>query len=100
MSAKNETLAQNILEAVGGEENIISSTHCATRLRLVLKRSQPDAKKKVANIDGVVTVVENNGQFQVVIGNNVGDVYKAFESLIPKTLMRQRKRLTNQKEVY
>lgn len=82
MSAKNETLAQNILEAVGGEENIISSTHCATRLRLVLKRSQPDAKKKVANIDGVVTVVENNGQFQVVIGNNVGDVYKAFESLI------------------
>ena len=81
MSAKNETLAQNILDAVGGEDNIINSTHCATRLRLVLKRSQPDAKKKVANIDGVVTVVENNGQFQVVIGNNVGEVYKAFEKL-------------------
>lgn len=81
MSTKNETLAQNILDAVGGEDNIINSTHCATRLRLVLKRSQPDAKKKVANIDGVVTVVENNGQFQVVIGNNVGEVYKAFEKL-------------------
>ncbi|RIP37332.1 PTS beta-glucoside transporter subunit EIIBCA [Staphylococcus gallinarum] len=82
MADKNQVLAQQILDAVGGEDNIINSTHCATRLRLVLKRSIPDAHKKVADIDGVVTVVENNGQFQVVIGNNVGEVYKSFETLI------------------
>lgn len=76
MADKNQVLAQQILDAVGGEDNLVNSTHCATRLRLVLKRSIPDAHKKVAAIDGVVTVVENNGQFQVVIGNNVGDVYK------------------------
>lgn len=81
MADKNEVLAQQILDAVGGEENLVNSTHCATRLRLVLKRSIPDAKKKVSEIDGVVTVVENNGQFQVVIGNNVGEVYQSFESL-------------------
>ncbi|MGO3048632.1 MAG: beta-glucoside-specific PTS transporter subunit IIABC [Staphylococcus sp.] len=81
MADKNEVLAQKILDAVGGEENLVNSTHCATRLRLVLKRSIPDAKKKVSEIDGVVTVVENNGQFQVVIGNNVGEVYQSFESL-------------------
>ncbi len=81
MTDKNQRLAQQILEAVGGEENIVNSTHCATRLRLVLKRSIPDSNKKVSEIDGVVTVVENNGQFQVVIGNNVGDVFKHFEDL-------------------
>lgn len=78
---KNKILAQSILEAVGGEANLVNSTHCATRLRLVLKRSIPNAKKKVSEIDGVVTVVENNGQFQVVIGNNVGEVFKFFEAL-------------------
>ena len=81
MADKNQVLAQQILDAVGGEDNLVNSTHCATRLRLVLKRSIPDAHKKVAAIDGVVTVVENNGQFQVVIGNNVGEVYKSFEAL-------------------
>ena len=49
MSSKNETLANKILENVGGKDNIVSSTHCATRLRLVLKRSLPDAKKNVSN---------------------------------------------------
>ncbi|MGW7860127.1 beta-glucoside-specific PTS transporter subunit IIABC [Staphylococcus xylosus] len=81
MANKNEILAQHILDAVGGEENIVNSTHCATRLRLVLKRSIPDAKQKVSEIEGVVTVVENNGQFQVVIGNNVGEVFNYFEDL-------------------
>ncbi|HJG38827.1 PTS beta-glucoside transporter subunit EIIBCA [Staphylococcus saprophyticus] len=81
MADKNQKLAQEILDAVGGEENIVNSTHCATRLRLVLKRSISGSNKKVSEIDGVVTVVENNGQFQVVIGNNVGEVFKHFEAL-------------------
>lgn len=82
MANKNERIAKEILELIGGEENIVKSTHCATRLRLVLKRSDPTAKEKVKKIDGVVTVVENNGQFQVVIGHNVGEVHKSFDELI------------------
>ncbi|MED3932599.1 beta-glucoside-specific PTS transporter subunit IIABC [Priestia megaterium] len=75
-------LAADILDAVGGEENIVSATRCATRLRIVLKRSKPEAKRKVASMPGVITVVENSGQFQVVIGQHVGDVYEEFASLV------------------
>ncbi|MFC0558061.1 PTS transporter subunit EIIB [Halalkalibacter alkalisediminis] len=59
-------LAKDILEAVVGEENVIGATRCATRLRLVLKRSNSKAKEKVASMPGVITVVENSDQFQVV----------------------------------
>lgn len=82
MSERDKRLAGKILEAVGGKDNIVNYTHCATRLRIVLKRSVPDAKKKVSELDGVVTVVENSGQFQVVIGNAVASVYKEFEELV------------------
>lgn len=75
-------LAKDILEAVGGEENVIGATRCATRLRLVLKRSNPKAKDKVASMPGVITVVENGGQFQVVIGQHVGEVYEKFAGLV------------------
>ncbi|MGG0414242.1 beta-glucoside-specific PTS transporter subunit IIABC [Peribacillus simplex] len=75
-------LAKDILQAVGGEENVIGVTRCATRLRLVLKRSNPKAKEKVGSMPGVITAVENNGQFQVVIGQHVGEVYEEFSSLI------------------
>ncbi|MDT0709427.1 beta-glucoside-specific PTS transporter subunit IIABC [Mammaliicoccus sciuri] len=85
MSNKNERIAKEILDVIGGEDNVLKSTHCATRLRLVLKRSDPTAKEKVKKIEGVVTVVENNGQFQIVIGNNVSDVYKSFEKLLGNT---------------
>lgn len=68
-------LASDIIKVVGGEENISNATRCATRLRLVLKETPKDAKKTVEQLPGVITVVENSGQFQVVIGNHVGDVY-------------------------
>jgi len=48
----------------------------------VLKRSKPEAKRKVSSMPGVITVVENSGQFQVVIGQHVGDVYEEFASLV------------------
>ncbi|MRX73974.1 PTS beta-glucoside transporter subunit EIIBCA [Bacillus lacus] len=75
-------LAEDILKAVGGEDNIVGATRCATRLRLVLKRSKPAAKDKVASLPGVITVVENSGQFQVVIGQHVGEVYEEFSKLV------------------
>lgn len=60
---------------MGGQKNIVNATRCATRLRLVLKETPEGAKEKVSALAGVITVVENNGQFQVVIGTHVGEVY-------------------------
>ncbi|AKC67964.1 beta-glucoside-specific PTS transporter subunit IIABC [Bacillus altitudinis] len=77
-----QKLAEDILEAVGGEENVVSAARCATRLRLVLKRSNPKAKEAVNAMPGVITVVENGGQFQVVIGQHVGEVYEYFSNLV------------------
>ncbi|WP_340082395.1 beta-glucoside-specific PTS transporter subunit IIABC [Terribacillus sp. FSL K6-0262] len=75
-------LAGDILAAVGGEGNIVNATRCATRLRIVLKRSKPSAKQEVSSLPGVITVVENSGQFQVVIGQHVGEVYDEFAKLV------------------
>lgn len=75
-------LAAQIIDIVGGEENISMLTRCATRLRLVLKSTPDEAKTKVAALPGVITVVENSGQFQVVIGNHVGEVYDAAQELV------------------
>lgn len=78
---KNKQLAESIIEYVGGQDNIISLVHCATRLRFALK----DDNKANANIlkkqKGVITVVQSGGQFQVVIGNNVADVYNNIMQL-------------------
>ena len=68
-------LARDIIDVVGGQKNIVNATRCATRLRLVLKETPEGAKEKVSALAGVITVVENNGQFQVVIGTHVGEVY-------------------------
>ena len=68
-------LALDIIDVVGGQKNIVNATRCATRLRLVLKDTPEGAKEKVSALAGVITVVENNGQFQVVIGTHVGEVY-------------------------
>ena len=69
-------LAKDIIREVGGKENIVNATRCATRLRLVLKETPEGAKEKVQGLTGVITVVENSGQFQVVIGTHVGEVYE------------------------
>lgn len=70
-------LALDVIREVGGGENIVNATRCATRLRLVLKETPQGAKERVSGLAGVITVVENNGQFQVVIGTHVGEVYDA-----------------------
>lgn len=69
-------LAKDIIREVRGKENIVNATRCATRLRLVLKETPEGAKEKVQELTGVITVVENSGQFQVVIGTHVGEVYE------------------------
>lgn len=69
-------LAQNILIEVGGEENVRHVIHCATRLRFTLKDYSKPNRKEIEQLDGVLSVVESGGTFQVVIGNNVSDIYK------------------------
>ncbi|MFF2446553.1 beta-glucoside-specific PTS transporter subunit IIABC [Neobacillus sp. NPDC058068] len=70
-----EKLAREILELVGGEENVNSLVHCATRLRFGLKDQSKANKEKLLKTDGVITVKESGGQFQVVVGNSVPEVY-------------------------
>lgn len=77
-----EKLAVDIINAVGGKENIVKAARCATRLRLVLKETPNDAHKKVSELTGVITVVENNGQFQVVIGTHVGKVFDKVQTIV------------------
>lgn len=79
MSKDYKQLATAIVTAIGGEDNVIDLYHCITRLRFRLK----DQSKAHVNIDeikkipGVLSVVESNGQFQVVIGNDVDKAYDA-----------------------
>lgn len=75
-------LASGILQEVGGEANINSFTRCATRLRLVLNNTPAEAKRRIQNLPGVIAVVESGGQFQVVIGTHVADVFNALSALI------------------
>ena len=69
------TLAGDILEKVGGESNVASLAHCATRLRFKLKDPAKADKAGVERLPGVITVMEAGGQFQVVIGNDVPSVF-------------------------
>ncbi|EKQ55521.1 MULTISPECIES: beta-glucoside-specific PTS transporter subunit IIABC [unclassified Clostridium] len=72
---KYEQLAKDIIKNVGGKENVNSLTHCITRLRFKLKDESKANTDILKNMDGVVTVVQSGGQYQVVIGNHVPDVY-------------------------
>ncbi|OWR28993.1 PTS beta-glucoside transporter subunit IIABC [Saccharibacillus sp. O23] len=72
---KYEKLAKDIIQNVGGKENVNSLEHCVTRLRFRLKDENKANTDVLKNMDGVVTVVKSGGQYQVVIGNHVPDVY-------------------------
>lgn len=74
---KYEQLAKDIIENVGGKENIRKVVHCITRLRFHLKDEGKANTDVLKEMDGVVTVMKSGGQYQVVIGNHVPDVYKA-----------------------
>lgn len=71
-----QQLADEIIDGVGGKNNIHSVMHCATRLRFKLKDSRKANTAALKQNLGVIMVVESGGQYQVVIGNNVGEVYR------------------------
>lgn len=79
---KYEQLAKDIIANVGGKENISSLTHCITRLRFKLKDESKANDNVLKNMDGVVTVMKSGGQYQVVIGNHVPDVYAVVCDLV------------------
>ena len=79
---KYNDLAKEILKNVGGQENINSLTHCITRLRFKLKDESKANDDVLKNMQGIVTVMKSGGQYQVVIGNNVQDVYNDVTALI------------------
>lgn len=79
-----ESLAKQIIQEVGGKENINSVIHCVTRLRFKLKNESLANKETIKNLDGVMTVVISGGQFQVVIGEHVSKVFAEVTKLIGK----------------
>ncbi|MDB2111152.1 beta-glucoside-specific PTS transporter subunit IIABC [Clostridium paraputrificum] len=77
----NKELAQKILELSGGEKNITYVTHCATRLRLVVKSEAEVNLKAIDSLEGVLKAQHSGGQLQVVIGAKVNKIYDEFTKL-------------------
>ncbi len=73
---KYELLATELVKNVGGKDNIISLVHCVTRLRFHLKDESLANDEVLKNMDGVITVMHSAGQYQIVIGNHVPQVYE------------------------
>ncbi len=73
--------SRQLVEAVGGADNISSASHCMTRLRLVLLDNSKAHDEKVLKIKGVKSVIRQGGQYQVVIGNEVSNLFKGFKKL-------------------
>ncbi|MGL9814031.1 PTS transporter subunit EIIC [Enterococcus sp. DIV0098] len=79
---KYEKEAQQILHYVGGSENIKTFTHCATRLRFTLKNDDQVDESALRNLTDVIGTVNQGGQFQIIIGNDVKYVYKALQQFV------------------
>ena len=79
---KYEALAKDIVKNVGGKENVAGLVHCITRLRFTLKDEGKANDDILKNMDGVVTVMKSGGQYQVVIGNHVPEVFEDVMALL------------------
>lgn len=82
MSRKYEKLASEIIEKVGGKENVNDVYHCQTRLRFKLADEEKADDKSLEETDGVAKVIRNAGVYQVVIGTHVADVFEEIEKLV------------------
>lgn len=76
--ANSTKIAENVLKAIGGKDNISSMTHCITRLRFILKDQGIPNDDEIKAIPGVLGVAKSAGQYQIIIGQEVGDVYDAM----------------------
>lgn len=80
-------VAKEILNYLGGESNVLSAAHCATRLRVVLKDEKKADVKKIEKIDAVKGVFNSSGQLQIIIGQ--GTVNKVYNAFIKGTSIQQ-----------
>lgn len=78
---KYDDLAKKIIERVGGRENIAGLTHCATKLRFLLKDETKADTRGLKTMPGVITVIKSSGQYQLVIGNHAPDVCESVSRL-------------------
>lgn len=93
-----QKLEHDIIRLAGGADNIASAQRCATRLRLVLKNTPGQAEEKIKALPGVITVVQKQGQFQVVIGNHVGDVFEAVSAELETNKKKEQEERPKEKE--
>ena len=77
-------ISEDILENLGGKDNIKELSHCMTRLRLEIHDLSKVDSDKISSIEGVITVVQSMGQTQIVIGNKVTKVYDEMIKLVPE----------------
>lgn len=98
MSKKYEKLAQEIVEKLGGKENISDAYHCQTRLRFKLIDEQKVDKEELEELDGVATYLVNAGVHQVVIGTHVKDVFEEIDKKVD--VSEQNKTPSDKKSVF
>lgn len=79
---KYHELAKKIVKNVGGKENVLGLVHCITRLRFTLKDEKKAKDDVLKAMEGVVTVMKSGGQYQVVIGNHVPEVFEDVMELL------------------
>lgn len=80
----NKQLAVEILQELGGAENVAHATHCITRLRVNLKDDAKADLEALKKLDGAMGAQIKDGQWQVIIGPKVSDVFLEFEPLLEK----------------
>lgn len=74
-----DQLAKKIVFLIGGEDNIVNLTHCVTRLRFKLKDETKTDENSLSKLKGVISIVKGNGQFQIVVGNAVEDIFNTIQ---------------------
>lgn len=82
MSKKYRSLAEQIVELVGGKDNINDVYHCQTRLRFKLVDELKVEEDKLKELDGVATAIKNAGVYQIVIGTHVKDVFDEVADIV------------------
>ena len=99
----NEEMSKEILDGLGGKENITFATHCATRLRVTINDEQQVNERKIESVKGVLGLVKNENEYQVIIGTTVNSVYAAFNRLLDRTETKEENekvQSTNKKKNY
>lgn len=84
MTKPVKRLSKDIVHALGGQPNIRQFTHCMTRLRVVLNDASKANYNRLKGLDGVIGVVSNGEQCQVIVGNNVSAVYREIEQYLAR----------------